>query len=61
VIACGTPVLDVNNPMPRALITPELNGLLWQPHQETLEQALHVALQDREILKRISEASAMHL
>jgi glycosyltransferase involved in cell wall biosynthesis len=44
VMACGTPVLAVDNPMLRELITPGQTGLLWQPQRQPLHQALAEAL-----------------
>ncbi|MEB3235128.1 MAG: glycosyltransferase [Cyanobacteriota bacterium] len=56
IMGCGTPVLAVDNPMLRELISPERSGLLWNPQQQPLHQALSAALNRGPELARLGEA-----
>ena len=51
-LACGTPVLAMANPMLEELIEPGTNGALWRGDAPSLGQAIHQLLADPERLQR---------
>jgi glycosyltransferase involved in cell wall biosynthesis len=56
-LACGTPVLAMANPMLEELIEPGVNGALWRGDPASLGQAISTLLQDPQQLQRWGEAS----
>jgi len=61
VMACGTPVLAINNLMLREVIRNNETGFLWQPDVQPLEMALHGALDNRLKLRSIGEAGTRQI
>jgi glycosyltransferase involved in cell wall biosynthesis len=50
VLACGTPVLAMANPMLKELIEPGVNGALWRGDPPSLGMAISQLLKDPERL-----------